>query len=198
MSADWRSFFRPTDDKTMPPAFGRGAVELSVPRDDGHQLVIVLSGIAAEIGVELAIACVNGEGEVVAAVLVLLLPDAADFDTAATGRLGEEAIDRSLGVGAVEFFTENIEVVCDRCDVAGERVVVVEADEVDEIGHGGVSLVCVADGHDRAAGRRADCTRRGRADAEHRRQQGICFARNGVRQGKFVDECGCCQTGRPQ
>lgn len=93
---------------------------------------------------------------------------------------------------------EDVEVVGDRGDIAGKRVVVIEADEVDEIGHGSVCLVCVADGHDKADGRQADCTRRGVAKAERRRWQGICFARNGGRQRKFVDGCGCCQAGRPQ
>ncbi len=171
---------------------------MSVPRNDCHQILVVLSGVAAEIGIELAVAGVDGECEVVAAVLVLLLPDAADLDAAAARGLGEEAVDRGLGVGAVELLSEDVEVVGDRGDIAGKRVVVIEADEVDEIGHGSVCLVCVADGHDKADGRQADCTRRGVAKAERRRWQGICFARNGGRQRKFVDGCGCCQAGRPQ
>lgn len=85
------------------------------------------------------------------------------------GGLGEKAVDRSLGVGAVEFLSEDVEVVGDRGDIAGKRVVVIEADEVDEIGHGSVCLVCVADGHDKADGRQADCTRRGVSKAERRR-----------------------------
>lgn len=93
---------------------------MSVPRNDCHQILVVLSGVATEIGIELAVAGVDGEGEVVAAVLVLLLPDAADLDAAAARGLGEEAVDRSLGVGAVELLTEDVEVVGDRGDVAGK------------------------------------------------------------------------------
>lgn len=128
---------------------------MSVPGDDRHQVVIVVAGEAPEVGVELSVAGVDGEGEVVATFAVLLLPDAADFDAATFGRFGEEAVDRRFGVGAVELFTDDVEVLGDGCDVAGKFVVCVEADEVDEIGHGSVPLVCVADGHDQAAGRQS-------------------------------------------
>ena len=46
----------------------------SIPRNDGHQVFVVLTGKAAEIGIEPAVAGADGEAEIVAAVLVLLLP----------------------------------------------------------------------------------------------------------------------------
>ncbi|NTA59857.1 hypothetical protein G6L32_14565 [Agrobacterium tumefaciens] len=52
---------------------------VSIPGDDGHQVVVVLAGVATEVGVELAVAGVDGEGEVVSAFAVLFLPDAADL-----------------------------------------------------------------------------------------------------------------------
>ena len=59
----------------MPPAVSRGRLML-VPGDDRHQIVIVLAGEAPEVGVELSVAGIDGEGEVVATLTVLLLPDA--------------------------------------------------------------------------------------------------------------------------
>ncbi|MGZ9718525.1 MULTISPECIES: hypothetical protein [Rhizobium] len=63
----------------------------SVPGDDGHQVIVVLARIAAEIGVEPGVACVDAEGEIVAAILVPLFPDAADLDMPAAWALGEKA-----------------------------------------------------------------------------------------------------------
>lgn len=108
-------------------------MELSIPGDDCREVFIVLMRKPTQVGVELAVSGVDGEGEVFGAVLVALLPDAADPDETATRGFGKELVDRGFRIVAFEGLAGDVHVVGDGNDVAGQRAVVFDADEVHEI-----------------------------------------------------------------
>lgn len=82
----------------------------SIPGDDRHQVLIILTGITAEIGVDLAESGIDGERVVRLLLQAHLLPDTAYLNLAASWRGTEQAKERGFLIVAVKALTDDIDV----------------------------------------------------------------------------------------
>jgi len=106
----WPEFRRTIDGRSMQSNADYSAY-------DGREVFVVLARKAAEIGIELSVSGVDGQGEIVAAALVLSFPDPADLYGLAARAFGEEMIGRRFGVITAEGLSSNVDVVRHRSDV---------------------------------------------------------------------------------